>query len=64
MATNLVGAFASVGRLLATAPAPAAKSTEVNSHTFIGLGFMAFVIFVVWLIRRLRSATGARRSRS
>jgi hypothetical protein len=28
---------------------------EVNSHTFIGLGLMAAVIIVIWLIRRLRA---------
>jgi hypothetical protein len=31
------------------------EGREVNSHTFIGLGLMASVLVVIWLIRRSRA---------
>jgi hypothetical protein len=31
------------------------EGREVNSHTFIGLGLMASVLAVIWLIRRSRA---------
>ena len=31
------------------------SSRELNSHTFIGLGFIAVVLVAVWFIRRLRA---------
>lgn len=30
-------------------------TTEVNSHTFLGLGLIAGALVVIWLIRRLRA---------
>ena len=35
--------------------AQTAEGREVNSHTFIGLGLMASVLVVIWLIRRSRA---------
>jgi hypothetical protein len=31
------------------------EGREINSHTFIGLGLMASVLVVIWLIRRSRA---------
>ena len=31
------------------------EGREINSHTFIGLGLMASVLVVIWLIRRTRA---------
>jgi hypothetical protein len=39
---------------LATADEVAQRS-EVNSHTYLGLGLMAGVVLLIWLIRRLRA---------
>jgi len=39
----------------AATPTTTEGSREINSHTFIGLGLMATVLVVVWLIRRTRA---------
>ena len=31
------------------------EGRDVNNHTFIGLGLMAMVLVVIWLIRRSRA---------
>jgi len=41
--------------LAAATPTTTEGSREINSHTFIGLGLMATVLVVVWLIRRTRA---------
>jgi hypothetical protein len=40
---------------LAATPTTTEEGREVNSHTFIGLGLMATVLVIVWLIRRTRA---------
>ena len=33
----------------------AGDSREMNSHTYIGLGFIAVVLVAIWFIRRSRA---------
>jgi hypothetical protein len=40
---------------LAATPTTTEETHEINSHTFIGLGLMATVLVIVWLIRRTRA---------
>ena len=40
---------------LAAAATTATEGREINSHTYLGLGLMAIVLVVIWLIRRSRA---------
>ena len=42
-------------RALVLAEEIAGEGRVVNNHTFIGLGLMAMVLVVIWLIRRSRA---------
>jgi hypothetical protein len=41
--------------LQAAAATTPAEGHEINSHTFLGLGLIAIVLTVIWLIRRTRA---------
>ena len=41
--------------LLATTEELTGEGREANGHTFLGLGLIASVLVVIWLIRRTRA---------